>query len=220
MLWQLTDKGFEYIREELGTLEDSSFRPVSAYHDKIVNAFHLGYWLFAKPKEIEVFTEQEIKSCYIDQYPNWVPSSKSHRPDGYTLIRNATGNKLFAIEVELSLKNLGRYQVICDFYDEKERIKHVLWLVRDRSMMDRIQKAFASRHIKRTDCHLFFGLDDFKKNSWDAKVMNGQETPQSLAECYRQYGCNMPSNMAAIRSEFNPIMTFLKPIKSPYGLST
>jgi hypothetical protein len=220
VLWQLSDKGFQYMLEDLGSLESYEYLSRAPFHDSIVNAFHLGYWLYAKPPDVELYTEQELNANFFTHYPNWVPKSKAHRPDGYTLINNGSNKNVFAIEVELHQKTIDRYKMACDFYDERDEVLHVLWLVKGSANIKKIQESFGKRNQRRKDCHLFFDFDDFKINSWDTKVLTGQKTGMTVAAIYQQFASNITSKLLAIRGQFDPKMTFLKPVKSPQRLNT
>jgi hypothetical protein len=219
-LWHLTSHGFAYIKEELGELEDLNYASTSLFHDSYVVAFHYGNWIYRQPTNVDLFTEQEIKCVAKGHYPHWVPSTKVHRPDGYTRIKNGNRNTVIAIEVELSSKTIERYEAVSDFYDDRKAITHVLWLVSSSSMVETIQHAMMSRRSKRIEDHLFVLLEDFEKNSWNAKIVSGGKSKLSVSELYHQLGANIPTNCLPTASHSDPVTTFLKPVQSPRGLET
>ncbi len=219
-LWHLTSAGFEYVREEIGELEDLNFASSSLFHDAYVVAFHYGNWIYKIPSNVDIFTEQQIKCVAKGHYPYWVPNTKVHRPDGYTRIKNGNKNSVVAIEVELSQKTIDRYEAVSDFYDDRKTISYVLWLVNSESMVDTIQHALTTRRSKRIEDHLFVLLEDFEKNSWNAKIVSGCKNKLSVAELYNQLGANLPTELAPNASHFDPVTIFLKPVQSPRGLDT
>lgn len=220
-VWQLTKKGFDYIVDTLDvTLKENGYASENVFHDYLVTAFHVGEWIFVQPPEVELFSEQELRRNWPSNYPSWVPEIQVHRPDGYTLLRNGKEKKLIAIEVELSAKNFEIYQEVSSFYDDMENISSVLWLVRHQSLMNKIQKAIHSRRGNRSEIHNFVLLSDFKKYFWDAKIISGAEMGSTVRQYYCNIHCNIHYQIGAILSHSDPFMTFLKPVKSPYGIKS
>ncbi len=218
-VWQLTKKGFEYIVESLHVvLKENGFASENVFHDYLVTAFHVGEWMFVQPPQVELFSEQELRRNWPSNYPNWVPEIQVHRPDGYTLLKDGKNKKLIAIEVEISAKNFEIYQEVASFYDDMENITSVLWLVRSKSLMEKIQKAVYSRRGKRPGIHNFVLLEDFKKQFWNAKIIEGSEKGYSIHEYYCNIHCNIDYQISAILGNSDAFLTFLKPVKSPYGM--
>ncbi len=221
-VWHLTSKAFEYMcREEAyGELEDKNFASTYPRHDMLVTAFHLGNWIYKMPSNIELFTEQELKCKMQSKYPHWVPATKVHRPDGYVKILSGNKNSIVAVEVEPSQKSIERYESVGDFYDHKQSIDYVLWLVSSESHLQHIISAFENRRNRRANIHHFVLLDDFKNNGWNAKIICGEKSGLSVLQFYVQYGvktmCNNRSN--SVHLDLNSI--YLKNIKSPNGLNT
>lgn len=219
-LWHLTSHGYQYMREELGDLEDENYSSTSPLHDSYVLAFHYGNWILKQPSNVELFTEQELKCLAKSNYPHWVPNTKVHRPDGYTKVKDGTKNTVVAIEIELSPKAIERYEAVSDFYTDRKTIHYVLWLVKSKSLVETIQHAMMSRRSNKIEDHLFVLLEDFEKESWNAKIVTGGKIGISILEFYHQLGANTPTNNGPIASNFDPVTTFLKPIRSPVGLDT
>ncbi len=218
-LWHLSDFGFNYVKDELGELDDITFASTSLFHDSYVTAFHYGNWIYRKPENVDLFTEQELKCSVGNSYPYWVPNTKVHRPDGYTRIKVGTKNCIVAVEVELSLKTQERYQAVGDFYDDRKNISHILWLVSSKSMMDSIQNAMIERRSKRIHDHHFVLLNDFDKNFWEAKLIDNKNQ-LTVSQFYDQFMDNNSTNNSVITRSINPVTLFLKPIQSPVGLHT
>ncbi|MBK9293315.1 MAG: hypothetical protein IPM57_02555 [Oligoflexia bacterium] len=220
-VWQLTKKGFDYIVDSLDVvLRENGYGSENVFHDFLVTAFHLGEWIFVKPPGVELFSEQELRRNWPSNYPYWVPEIQAHRPDGYTLLKGSNYKKLIAVEVELSAKNYDIYQDIGAFYDDMVSIDSILWLVRDEALKDKILKAFKSRRGKRPEIHNFVLLDHFKEEFWKAKIVEGSQKGSSVREYYSNIHLNIDPKLSAIWNTFDPLMTFLKPVKSPYGMTT
>lgn len=76
-------------------------------HDFWVTAIHLGDWLYQIPIGSALCSEQQLRRLHRDHYPEWVPKSTDHRPDGWWNINCGRPNNksLIALEVELSRKS-------------------------------------------------------------------------------------------------------------------
>ncbi len=173
-------KGFDAISEYLPPLKEKGFKSEQIGHDLVVSAFQLGDWLLDKPEGATLFSEQQLRRIYPDMYPDWVPRSEIHRPDGYT--RTLIGDHLatIAIEVELSAKRDADYLKVAEFYSYYQTIARVLWLVPRRSMALSIQERVNKSHNAITSPHNFVLLEEFQKLGWHAGILLGQDQGKSV----------------------------------------
>lgn len=171
-VWQLTPLGFRSIRNYLGELKEEGYLSENHYHDRLVQAFHLGEWATYQFPNVTMLTEQEMRRREVTDYPAWVPQTGEHRPDGYTRIQGPVKPVTLAIEVELSAKNVQKYEAILRFYRTARIIDRVLWLVDSPVLKDTILRAKDCIRDDSNNYHLFVGLDDYIKNGWDAAVFS------------------------------------------------
>lgn len=170
-VWQLTERGFHSIKNYLGELKEDGYLSENHRHDRLVQAFHLGEWATHQFPIVNLFTEQEMRRREVADYPDWVPQTSEHRPDGYTRIDGQNPTTV-AFEVELSAKNVQKYEPILRFYRTARLVNRVLWLVDSPSIKDTILRAKACTKDDSHNFHLFVDLDDYVKNGWDATVVN------------------------------------------------
>ena len=171
-VWTLSKQGFLIVKNKLSELSDDSFSSDNFEHDRLVQAFHLGEWATHQFPVAEFFTRQEIQRIDVMDYPDWVPKSKEHQPDGYTKISSADKTRLFAFEVELFAKRDSKYEAILQFYKHVRSINRVYWLVDSPRAQEQILKAKAAVNDESFNYHVFVDLADFKKNGWDAVIVN------------------------------------------------
>jgi len=126
-VWTLLRRGFKSIRHSLPPLREEGFRSENLSHDRLVNAAHLGEWLVRIPEGVRLFTEQQLRRFNREYYPPWVPSYRSHRPDGYWKISYHGIEKTIALEVELSRKLNCEFESSAYFYRDETQIDQVLW---------------------------------------------------------------------------------------------
>jgi predicted transcriptional regulator len=103
-VWCLSLEGFELIKCELGELKEDGYQSENHPHDRLVQAFQLGEWSTHRFHQVKFFTEQDLRRRDRDDYPDWVPRTEQHRPDGYTRFEIDQRSWTFAYEVELSIK--------------------------------------------------------------------------------------------------------------------
>ncbi len=171
-VWQLTSKGFTVIRKKFDELAEEGFLSENPNHDRLVQAFHLGEWVTYHSPNIIFWTEQEMRRFDVADYPEWVPRSKEHRPDGYTRVVGANKAYTFAFEVELSTKRISKYETTMQFYKHAKQIDRVYWLVDQSYTREQILKAKACVNDESFNYHVFIELEDFKKNGWDVMITN------------------------------------------------
>lgn len=186
IVWELTEMGFFAFKEEsVPSLLDENFNSVAAEHDALVVAFQLGEWIYLQPPNVDLVTEQELKCMYSDDLPDWVPRAKNHRPDGFTRIKDGNRNRIYAIEVETVSKGPGRYVSLVDFYDERESLEGVLWLVNEPGIAQTFMRTLEKRFAKKAYLHSFFLLEDYMKMGLEAPVRFGQKRGQTLSGIYQ-----------------------------------
>ncbi len=171
-VWFLTSKGFYVIKKNLEDLAEDGFLSENHNHDRLVQAFHFGEWVSFQSLQVIFWTEQEMRRFDISDYPDWVPKSKEHRPDGYTRIIGEKKQWTLAFEVELSTKRMAKYESTMQFYKHARQINRVYWLVADNYTKEQILRAKACVNDESFNYHVFIDLADFKKNGWDAVIVN------------------------------------------------
>jgi predicted transcriptional regulator len=185
-VWQLTERGFHAIKSHLGELKEDGFLSENHRHDRLVQAFQLGEWSTHQFRNTVFWTEQDLRRREVGNYPEWVPQTTDHRPDGYTRIVGAKKPWTLAYEVELSAKNVQKYEGILRFYRMARLVDRVLWLVESNVIRDTILRAKACIKDDSTNFHVFVDLNDYLKNGWDAAVTNERsETLFTLREKYQ-----------------------------------
>lgn len=185
-VWQLTEFGFYAIRELLGELKEDGYLSENHRHDRYVQAFHLGEWSTHQFPRVIFCTEQELRRREPENYPDWVPQLGDHRADGYTRILGEKQNWTIAFEVELSAKNVQRYEGILRSYLSARLVNQVMWLVEDDTVKETILRAKDCIKDESSNFHVFVDLSDFKKNGWDAVITNERsETLSTMRKKYR-----------------------------------
>ena len=173
-VWQLTERGFHAIRGHLGKLKEDGYQSENHRHDRLVQAFQLGEWSTHQFPGVEFFTEQEMRRQEPENYPEWVPQTNDHRADGYTRLVSDKKSCTLAIEVELSAKNVQKYESTLRFYRSARVVDRVFWLVGSNAIRDTILRAKACIKDDSANYHAFVDLSDFEKSGWDAVVTNEQ----------------------------------------------
>ena len=185
-VWQLTELGFHAIKAHLGDLKEDGYLSENHRHDRLVQAFQLGEWSTHQFPQTQFFTEQDLRRRELADYPDWVPHTTDHRPDGYTKM---TGHKkpwTVAYEVELSAKNVQKYEGILRFYQMARMVDRVMWLVGSDHIRDTILRAKQCIKEDSANYHVFVDRVDFEKFGWDAEVKNERsETLFTMREKYR-----------------------------------
>lgn len=174
-LWALTKLGFHVIKGNLPELREVGFRSENLSHDLVTSAIHLGGFLFGIPNGVALFSEQELRRLPLEFYPDWVPRSELHRPDGYWHVPVGNPMATVGLEVELSQKKDVKYEIIADFYASQPSIVRVLWLCAKSSMAwllhEKISKALKHSPMN----HNFVSFQNFQKFGWDSVIEHGPE---------------------------------------------
>lgn len=181
-VWALSKKGYLKIRPRMVELALDGFKSENYYHDYIATAFHLGEWLTDQPKLAQTFSEQQLRRIPEELWPNWIPQSNTHRPDGYSHFVNSNKNYTAAFEAELSAKALARYERTIAYYDSQAEIHFVFWLVDSVGIYNLIVRAFEKYHGREWQKHHFILLKDFRQNGWTSAFISGQYKGKSLAQ--------------------------------------
>lgn len=185
--WTLTPLGFAAVCDRLPDLREAGFRSEHVRHDALVTALHIGDWVFGAPPGVSFFSEQQLRRHYPTDYPQWVPRSERHRPDGYWGISKDGNIVTIAIELEINKKGGGFYESVADFYADQGRVHRVLWVVGTGSLASHIQDTIRKTVRERYDIHNFVALADFQKECWMAKVKIGPDREKSISEFLHGY---------------------------------
>ena len=172
-VWQLTEFGFRtMITNNLSELKEDGYLSENHRHDRLVQAFQLGEWATYQFPEVLFCTEQELRRQEVEKYPDWVPKTTEHRPDGYMRIVLGKKHWTYAYEVELTAKNVQRYESALSFYKHSRLVDRVFWLVSSPFVKEQILRAKDCIKDESANFHVFVELDDYEKNGWDAVITN------------------------------------------------
>lgn len=211
-MWSLRERGYSIVKEQLPALVESGFRSEAMSHDLVSGALQLGEWLVGEPGGIELFSEQQLRKLHPDVYPDWVPRSQLHRPDGYTLIPIGGKNRIVAIEVEFSPKRPVDYEVIGDRYAELSSVTRVLWLVLSTAQATKIHSAILKSIRDRPAIHDFVSYGQFAACGWQSKIELGPEQGKTIS-----FLMNHPSASAG---QLMDVHLLLNARKSPHFSKT
>jgi len=179
-LWALTRKGFDHVKTMIPPLKDIGFKSECIEHDHVASSFHIGDFILGIPNHIDVFTEQELRRHDDAFYPEWIPRTTLHRPDGYTVIRSDNEDRLIAFEVELSIKKESDYLNLGRFYRRLAGINNVLWLVKSDAIARRLNRLLSESENSKNSIHCFFLRPEFQKSGWGAICKYGGHTGVSI----------------------------------------
>lgn len=196
-IWMLDKRGFHALRLRLLEMKEEGYLSENMFHDLIVSAIHLGDSLDKTIPSIEFCTEQELRRLDPASLPAWVPSC-SRRPDGYWGINTVSSHKVIALEVELSVKPDSEYESIARFYEEREGIHQVLWVVKRASIAEKLHEIFKN-NTRRTFKHSFLVLDPFYSHGWQAAIHCGVDAGKSIA---RLLGNNCETSAIQVSGQF------------------
>jgi hypothetical protein len=186
LLWSLTANGFHIVEKHLPRLDSKGFKSEYLHHDLICASFHLGEWLCHQPKNVVLFSEQQLRTYSPSEYPAWVPQSKAHRPDGYTMIQTADYQRVVSIEVELSRKSIRDYRAIGLFYAQHKSVNRVLWLVNSKSYADKLASHLRKSDPHRAPIHNFVLFSDFRKFCWQAHIIVGPDYECTIRDFFNK----------------------------------
>lgn len=178
--FQLTEKGFLRFKQTLDGLKEDGFASEAMGHDFLSLAMQLGAWAHAKPKSVEIVSEQEMRRFNVSELPSWLPSLDGHRPDGFTRFKHGNKSRILAYEIEINAKHSERYISVMQYYNRRSDIDLVLWLVKNNSHRKLIIDTCVYVDKVSLSKHAFILLDDFKSSHWDAMVEFDQKPPMKL----------------------------------------
>lgn len=181
-VWTLTKLGFNAMRGYLPPLREEGYRCENIGHDLTTNLVHLGDWIHKMPNGCGLFSEQQLRRFDLEEYPAWVPKTDRHRPDGYWRISHEGKDRVFALEVELSMKKKSEYGQVAYFYEGWKGIYRVLWVVASPSMAKAIDTEIKKSVGDSVNYHNFVEVSQFRKHGWRAKVTRGMDTGKSIEE--------------------------------------
>lgn len=191
--WILKEKGFKYIRPYLGDLESQGFKSANYPHDFLATALHLGNWLTHQPDNTQTYSEQQLRCYPSDLWPNWIPRSTLHRPDGYSVYHSIKERVIVAFEAEVSLKAKKRYESVVTFYDNQPDINYVFWLVDSKNTLNALKRNFEKFQMRDWNKHQFLLLSDFMQNGWQGQIAEGKFKGRSLSEFLNNKGITITS---------------------------
>lgn len=192
-VWTLTGRGFHTIEGRLPKLLENGYKSENIGHDLLVSSVHLGDWITSVPHGFGVFTEQEMRRLPQESYPEWVPKTIRHRPDGYWLVPGVNKPRVFALEVELSRKTDRDYLAVAEFYHSWKRIYRVLWVVERPQDASRLASKMKLVTGADSDYHDFVLVDQLVEQGWNAKVIRGKDANMSVADLFYDKAITRPS---------------------------
>lgn len=184
VVWHLGKCGLEVLTDQLSDTTQGGFRSENKDHDYWVTAIHLGEWINGTPANCANLTEQELRRVNIESYPDWVPQTKQHRPDGYWKIGldKPLGESLIALEVELSKKTPMAYSEVGDFYSNMINPYQVIWVVRTQGDISYIHRHIKSGSSTQASEQSYLLLDQFIESQWHCRILFGKNQGKSLIE--------------------------------------
>ncbi len=192
-VWALSKKGFSEIRVAMGNLKEDGYCSEYPQHDYLVSSIHLGEFLGNIPNDVRIFSENQLRRFPLHRYPAWVPKDAAHRPDGYWCIGAGHEQKIYALEVETSVKSISRYTQCASFYRRTKEIGRVFWYVESVGEAQSVQKALRSYDESRFQIHNFILLSDYVKSGWLAPIVIGGDRPQTLRDFLTVNTGNLPA---------------------------
>lgn len=192
-VFQLSKKGFDVIKFDLGELREKRFAPQSVAHDYVSAAFQLGDFIHGN-HSAELLTEQEHQCTDDSLLPAWVPKSREHIPDGFTRLGLPGGGEVVvAIEVELNLKPWIRYDKAAHYFDmSPTKIDVVFWLCNGMKLAQEIYKRLLGLNLRKIEIHSIVLLDDFRSQGWQAPIRSGQFKGKTVREVYGTKSAQKP----------------------------
>jgi hypothetical protein len=218
---QLSKKGFDYLKFDLGELREKRYAAQSVAHDYWASVFQLGEFIQNQSTHVELFTEQEIQCTDDSLLPRWVPKFRDHIPDGMTLIRNGETEAVIATEVELNLKPLLRYDKAGHYFDTSfSKNDIVFWLCANTNIAQHILNRLFGMKLRNFDIHNFVLTSDFKELGWESSVRAGSYKSKSIKDVYVSKGYPKPSCSLSLsypqrlRPVFFPVVNSPRPLRT------
>ena len=181
-VWSLTEKGYKVIREDVGILKEEGYKSEAIGHDLLSMAAMIGEWIHGNPDGVQIFSEQQLRRITLSQFPMWVPQSEIHRADGYWRLPGLDSNCSVALELEKTKKEISKYELVADFYEEHKFVRHVIWIAKlagDRSAIEERIRSYLRQNQTK---HSFIDIREFTKLGWQAKFKIGPLSGRTLSE--------------------------------------
>ncbi len=180
--WQLTEKGYKSLIFDDQKIIQVGFKSENKNHDVLVTLLHFGIWKSFSNANSAIYTEQELRRIDLESYPDWVPHTKLHRPDGYFKIDLTLSNdkSLVAIEVELNLKSAETYIELGRFYTDMIGIHQVIWLVKSETDAHFILRNLIRGSSSKATEHSFIILNHWFQSLWQTEIFIGKNQNQRL----------------------------------------
>ena len=182
---QLSKKGFDHIKYDLGELREQRFKAQSVTHDYLATAFLLSAKVNALGTDVKFFTEQELLCTDFSLFPNWISTSPRHVPDGFMKIKNEEKTLVVALEIELHIKAKYRYaKMAYHFTGSDPKTDVVFWLCDGDHLTNSVFECVRDAAPRNLDIHHFIDLIDFKNFGLDAMVFFGKFAGQKIRDIY------------------------------------
>lgn len=222
-LWALTEAGFEVVLMDRDDIAHYRYKPHAPAHDFLATCLQLGsYW--QSGVVCEYLTEQMLSSLNPWNFPKGVRDTEHHIPDGITIFGDGKQSLVVGYEVDLNLKEEGRYQNTSFYYGKYgANPSLVIWLVKNEWIADRIMQVLkacaANDYAAHSVRFAFVLLEDFKKNLWEARAINSSVLGMSISKLHanalQSMGKSAPNTG---QKSFAPI--FFPKHRSPQKLRT
>ncbi len=219
-VWTLTPLGFEVVLMDRDDIVEYRFKPHAPAHDYLATCLQLGdLWTSSWDKVF--FTEQMLASLRPSNFPKNYAKADGHVPDGVTNLRHGLRDLAIGYEVDLNLKDMERYRKTFDYYDRLENVAVVFWLVRNDWILNRLVQMLNENTYGRLDrgFFAFIKLDDFQKNLWDAKILNGIYQGVSICKVHEKLMQSLGKECAELQQKL-PREIFFSKFKSPQKSTT
>ncbi len=191
---QLSKKGFDCIKYDLGETRQLRFAAQSVDHDYIATAFHLGEFVYGVPKGVTLLSEQQLQTVDSSLLPSWAIKNYEHIPDGYIRFEAGEIKKTIAIEVELNYKSTIRYMKMGYYFDaDREKVDTVLWLCDGIAIAQFIANQLFEAKPRNSGVHNIILLESWIELGWEAESIHGDSKGKSIREIYLSKGYQNPS---------------------------
>ena len=210
--WQLNENGYDVVSSRFDATLQGGYRSENKDHDFWVSAIHLGDWIKSIPKGCDLYSEQELRKTNPVDYPEWVPQTKLHRPDGWWKIRhsNNTKDSLIALEVELSKKTKHMYNEVGDFYSNTIRPYQVIWVVKSKSDLNYILNHLKEGSLSKAEEQSFILLDHYIQHQWQSEICIGKNSGKKLSDILAtspELASNLGSGKVLLNVRKKPIIS-------------
>ncbi len=225
-VWLLDEKGFLIACDYLPALKEKGYKSENRDHDFWVSAIHLGEWLSDIPRGCDVFSEQELRRLSFAEYPDWVPKTSTHRPDGWWRISDSltSSNNLVALEVELSKKSPMFYKDLGHYYSKTVQPYQVIWAVETERDVAYIHSHMMSGSASGAREQSFIILSQYISHQWQCPISFGKNKGKTLNEVLNksaENGTKSVSGRFLLDARKSPKNSITKDLiqKSKVGLS-